>query len=104
PRPVESTRCPEIDVLHARLLTEFGRLETQGQPAAVADFGFAIDQQTEPFVKTQAEVLVAFELFTQAEPHAEQAQRVELVERLVDQHGSGLQQREGLLVIAWSAQ
>ena len=39
----------------------------------------------------EADILVAFELLAQAEAHAEQAQRVELVERLVGQHGSGLQ-------------
>jgi hypothetical protein len=30
-RSVESTRCPEIDVLHGRLLAQLGRLETQRQ-------------------------------------------------------------------------
>src|SRR5437870_9900111 len=48
-RSVESTRCPEIDVLHSSLLTQLGRLETQGQSAAVAGFDFTIDQQAEPF-------------------------------------------------------
>ena len=65
----------------------FGRLETQGEPTAVAGFGFAIDQQAETFVKIQAEALVAFDLLAQAEAHAEQAQRVELVERLVVEPG-----------------
>ncbi len=36
--------------------------QTQGQPAAVAGFGFALDRQAESLVKAQAEVLAAFEL------------------------------------------
>ena len=56
----------------------------------------------EAFVEAQAQVLALLELFAQTERHAEQPQRVEFVEGLVDQHASGLQQR--LLVVGRSAQ
>ena len=85
-RAIESVRRAEVEIFHGGLLAQLGRLEPQRQTAAVPRFGFAIDQQAESLVEAQVQVLVRFELLAQPEHHAEQAQRIELVEGLCQQH------------------
>ena len=83
-RSVQSSGCAEVDIFHGRLLAQLGRFETQRQPSAVTCFSFAIDEQPEALVEAQAQVLALLELLAQPERHAEQPQRIEFVEGLVD--------------------
>src|SRR5207247_10047800 len=69
-RAIQTSGRPEVEILHGGLLAQLGRLEPQRQTAAIARFGFAVDQQTESLVEAQVQVLVRFELLAQPEHHA----------------------------------
>ncbi len=85
-RAIQTSGRPEVEIFHGGLLAQLGRLEPQRQTAAITRFGFAIDQQAESLVEAQVQILARFELLAQPEHHAEQAQRIELVEGLCQQH------------------
>ena len=57
-----------------------------GAADGITRFGFAVDQQAESLVEAQVQVLVRLELLAQPQHHAVQAQRIELIEGLLQQH------------------
>jgi hypothetical protein len=75
-RFIETSGCAEVEIFDGRLLTQLGSFESQRQPTAVAGFGFAIDQQPEALLETQAQIRALLELFAQTQRQVQHRQYV----------------------------
>ncbi len=83
---VEAAWGPEVDLLHADALAQLGRLQAQLEPPVITRLGLAVDEQAEPLLEAELQVLALLELLAHGLDHARQAHRLQLVEGLVDEH------------------
>ena len=83
---VEPARVGEVDGLERGGIAELGRLQPPGQLALLPGGPLGVDQQAEAFLEAQRGGLAGPELVLDGLSHGPQLHRVQLVERLFDQH------------------
>ncbi len=77
----------EIDILWGGRLAQARPLQPRGQALVLAVGGFAVHEQSQPLLEGEAGALGRLQLVIEGAQHAEEAQRFQLGERRVGQHG-----------------
>jgi hypothetical protein len=76
-----------VDVLEAGVVTQSGPSQTAGHAPVIAVGELAVDEQAESLLERQGLDLGAFALLGECRGHADELQRMELIQGGVIQHG-----------------
>ena len=85
---IEPAGLGEVDSLERGGIAKLGGLQPPGQLALLAGGPLSVDEQAEAFLEAQRGGITGAELLLDGLSHGAQLHRIQLVERLFDQHRS----------------